>query len=132
MTKEELNNLSQEIWDISSYFDDTPWIANKKELKEDFNIHSINTPSHYWEIFEKIEEVSRETRILFLCSIFNKLCIEENKVYHFDTPFQAGMRYDAVMKNKGKFYLRDEDGDFGEIFTSVKFMQFINEFFGDI
>jgi len=126
MTKEEINKLSQEIEDVSRYFENKPWTGNQKLLKEDFDIGSLNTPKHYWKIIEEIEEVLREARILFLCSVFNRVCKEEGILYYFDTPYQASMRYDAVMKKEGSFYLLDEDGDFRDIFTSEKFAHFVN------
>lgn len=132
MIKEEINKLSQEIEDISNNFENIPWTGSVKLLKEDFDIDSINTPKHYWKIIEEIEEVLRETRIIFLCSVFNRVCIEEGKLYYFDTPFQAGMRYDAVMKKDGSFYLLDEDGDYKEIFTSENFAQFINDLYWEL
>ncbi len=68
-------------------------------------------------------EVLRETRLLFLYSILNMVCKESGKNYNFDNPFQANMKYSAVMKKEGRFYLLDEDGDYREIFTSEKFMR---------
>ena len=129
MTKEEINRLSQEIEDLSQNFEDKPWTENVKFLKENFDIGSINTPKHYWKMIDEIEEILRETRLLFLFSIFNRLCVEEGKLYYFDTPYQASMRYDAVMKKEGSFYLLDEDGDFREIFTSEKFAHFIKRLY---
>ncbi len=112
MTKEEINTLSQKIEDVSCYFENKPWTANVKLLKEEFNVESINTPNYYWEIIDEIEEVLRETRILFLCSVFNIICKEEGKLYYFKTPYQSNMRYDAIMKKEGSFYLLDEDGHY--------------------
>ena len=126
MLKEELNRLSQEIEDLSSHFEDKPWTENVKLLKEDFDIGSINKPKQYWKMIEEIEEVLRETRILFILSVFNRLCKEEGKLYNFETPYQASMRYDAVMKKDGNFYLLDEDGDFREIFSSESFAHFVH------
>jgi hypothetical protein len=132
MTKEEINKLSKEIEHISNNFDNEPWTGNAKMLKDNFDSTSIKTPKHYWKIIEEIEEVLRESRILFLCSVFNMICKEEGKLYYFDTPFQASMKYDAVMKNKGNFYLRDEDGDYTEIFTSENFARFISDLYWEL
>ena len=87
---------------------------------------SISTAKHYWKIIEEIEEILRETRLLFLFSVFDRVCKEEGKLYHFSTPYQANMRYDAVMKKEGSFYLLDEDGHYREIFASEAFARFIN------
>jgi hypothetical protein len=127
MTKEDLNKLSQEIDEISNNFEDKPWTDNVKLLKEDFDINSINTPSQYLKTLDELEEVLRETRLLFLYSVLNIVCKESGKNYNFDNPFQASMKYSAVMKKEGSFYLLDEDGDYGEIFTSEKFMRFIDD-----
>lgn len=127
MTQEELNKLSQEIEDISNNFELKPWTENIKLLKEDFNINEINTPNHYLKIIDEITEVLRETGVLFLYSVFNRVCKEERKLYYFDTPFQASMSYNAVMKKEGSFYLLDEDGDYREIFTSETFVRFIDD-----
>ncbi|TAG58426.1 MAG: hypothetical protein EAZ27_01545, partial [Cytophagales bacterium] len=132
MTKEEVNKLSKQIEDISSNFDDKPWTDNVKLLKNDFDTNLINTPNYYQEIVSELEEILRETRFLFLCSVFNLVCKEEGKPYYFDTPFQASMRYDAVMKKEGVFYLLDEDSDYREIFTSEIFMRFVNDLYWEL
>ncbi len=127
MTKEELKELSREIENISNNFEAKPWSDNIKLLKEDFDINKINTPKHYSKVIDEITEVLRETRLLFLYSVFNKVCEEEGKLYYFDTPFQANMSYSAVMKKEGSFYLLDEDKDYREIFTSEAFVRFIDD-----
>jgi len=126
MTKDK---LLQEIKDLSYHFEDKPWTGNVKLLKADFDINSISTPEHYWKIIEEMEEILRETRILFLYSIFNKVCIDEGKFYTFENPYQANMRYDAVMKKDGTFYIRDEDGHLREIFTTDKFAHHIHRLY---
>jgi len=132
MTKEEISKLSQNIEDISNYFQNKPWTENVKLLKEDFDINSIKTPKHYWETIDELAEVLREARLLFLCSVLNKVCVEDGKLYYFDTPFQASMRYDAVMKKEGSFYILDEDGDYKEIFTSETFTRFIDDLYWEL
>ena len=127
MTKEELKKLTKEIEKISNNFEDKPWTENIKFLKENFDINSISTPNHYLNIITELEEVLRETRLLFLYSVLNIVCKEEGKLYYFDKPYQAGMEYKGVMKKEGSFYLLDEDGHYREIFTSKEFMQFIDD-----
>lgn len=127
MTKEELIKLSQEIDKISKNFENKPWTENRKLLKEDFDINSINTPNHYLKTIDELEEVLRESRLLFLYSVLNIVCKESGKLYNFENPYQASMKYTGVMKNEGSFYLLDEDGDYGEIFTSENFMRFIDD-----
>ena len=127
MTKEELNKLTQEIEKVSNNFENKPWTENIKFLKENFDINSISTPNHYLKIIDELEEVLRETRLLFLYSVLNIVCKEEGKLYYFDKPYQLSMEYKGVVKKEGSFYLLDEDGHYREIFTSKEFMQFIDE-----
>ena len=127
MTKEDLKKLTKEIEKISNNFEDKPWTENVKFLKENFDINSISTPNHYLNIINDFEEVLRETRLLFLYSVLNVVCKEEEKLYNFDKPYQAGMEYKGVMKKEGNFYLLDEDGHYREIFTSKEFIQFIDD-----
>lgn len=127
MTKEEQNKLSQEIEDISNNFELKPFSDNVKLLKEDFYINKIKSPKQYLETIDEITEVLRQTRLLFLYSVFNKVCIEEDKLYYFDTPYQAAMSYSAIIKKGESFYLLDEDGDYSQTFTSEPFVQFIDD-----
>jgi len=127
MTKEELNKLSQEIEDISNNFELKPFSDNVKLLKEDFDINEIKTPKQYLETIDEITEVLRQTRLLFLYSVFNIVCKEEDKLYYFDTPYQAAMSYSAIIKKGESFYLLDEDGDYSQTFTSEPFVQFIDD-----
>ncbi|NOQ71782.1 MAG: hypothetical protein GQ574_07270 [Crocinitomix sp.] len=132
MTKEVVRKLSQEIEDISNNFENKPWTGNAKLLKEDFDINSISTPKKYSKTIDELEEILRETRLLFLYSVLNIVCKEVGKLYYFDTPFQASMRYDAVMKKEGSFYILDEDGDYSEIFTSESFTHFIDDLYWEL
>lgn len=132
MTKEKLKDLSEKIANISDNFEQKPWTENVKLLKEDFNVGSINTPKYYRGIIDELEEVLRESRLLFLYSIFNVVCKEEDKVYIFGSPYQASMIYDGVLKKEDSFYLRDEDGDYREISTSEKFVQFVDDLYWEI
>lgn len=132
MTKEEINKLSQDIEDISNNFEEKAWTDNVRLLKEDFDVSSIRTPNHYQKIINEIKEVLRESRLLFLYSVLDRVCKEEGKLYYFDTPYQANMIYDAVIKKEGTFHLRDEDGDYREIFTSESFEQFIDDLYWEL
>jgi hypothetical protein len=132
MTTEEKSKLSQEIEDISKNFENKPWTENVKLLKEDFDINSISTPKHYLKTIDELQEILRETRLLFIYSVLNKVCKEEGKLYNFDTPYQASMKYNAVMKKEGSFYIMDEDGDYSEIFTSEAFTQFIDDLYWEL
>jgi len=127
MTKEELNKLSQEIEDISNNFELKPFSDNVKLLKEDFDINKIKSSKQYLETIDEITEVLRQTRLLFLYSVFNIVCKEEDKLYYFDTPYQAAMSYSALIKKGESFYLLDEDGDYSQTFTSEPFVQFIDD-----
>lgn len=132
MTKEEVSNLSQEINDISNNFENKPWAENAKLLKENFDINSLSTPNHYLETIDQLTEVVREARLLFIYSVLHKVCVEEGTLYPFETPYQAGMSYSAVMKKEGSFYLLDEDGDYSEILTSETFMRFIDDLYWEL
>lgn len=132
MTKEELSKLSNEIEEISSNFENEPWTENRKLLKKEFISSSINTPNNYLNTLSELEEVLRETRLLFLYSVFNLVCKEEGKLYDFDKPYQAGMRYTAIMKKEDTFYLLDEDGDLKEMFVSENFVQFVDDSYWEL
>jgi hypothetical protein len=127
MTKEDLSKLSNEIEEISSNFENKPWTENRKLLKKEFDSSLIKSPNNYLNTLSELEEVVRETRLLFLYSVFNIVCKEEGKLYDFDRPYQAGMRYTAIMKKEDTFYLLDEDGHFNEMFVSEKFAQFVDD-----
>lgn len=127
MTKEELNKLSKEIEDISNNFELKPFSGNVKLLKEDFDINKIKSPKQYLETIDEITEVLRENRLLFLYSVFNLVCKEKDKLYYFDTPYQAAISYSAIIKKGESFYLLDEDGDYSQTFTSEPFVQFIDD-----
>lgn len=132
MTKEELSKLSNEIEEISSNFENEPWTENRKLLKKEFSSSSINTPNNYLNTLSDLEEVLRETRLLFLYSVFNLVCKEEGKLYDFDKPYQAGMKYTAIMKKEDTFYLLDEDGDLKEMFVSENFVQFVDDSYWEL
>jgi hypothetical protein len=132
MTQEELIKLSKEIDEISSNFENKPWTEKRKLLKKEFNIGSINSPNNYLQTLSELEEVIRETRLLFLYSVFNIVCKEEGKLYDFDNPYQAGMRYTAIMKKEDTFYLLDEDGDLKEMFVSENFVQFVDDTYWEL
>lgn len=126
MTKEQLNNFYQDIEKISENFEQKPFTENVKLLKENFKIDSLNTPNHYQSMIDELSEIIRESRVLFIYSVLNKVCEEDEKVYLFDVPYQASMNYIGVMKKEGSFYLQDEDKDFREIFSSEGFTHFID------
>lgn len=132
MTEKELMSLSSKIGDISKNFENQAWSSGSKLLRENFDIASINAPKHYNETIKDLEEVLRQCRLLFLYSIFNIVCKEEDKVYIFDTPYQASMTYDAIVKKENSFYLRDEDGDYREMFSSEKFVKFVDDLYWEV
>jgi hypothetical protein len=132
MTTGEKSKLSQEIEDISKNFENKPLTENFKLLKEDLDINSISTPNHYLKTIDKLQEILRETRLLFIYSVLNRVCKEEGKLYNFETPYQAAMKYSGVMKKEGSFYILDEDGDYSGIFTSEAFSQFIDDSYWEL
>lgn len=132
MTKEEINKLTQDIGDVSNNFDSKPFTENIRLLKEDFDLNILDTPQNYKDILDDISEILRQTRLLFLYSVLNKVCKQEEEIYAFKNPFQASMKYHGVMKKEQIFYLQDEDGAYREIFTSEKFVQFIDDEYWEI
>ena len=132
MPKDNLNQISQIIEDISGNFEDEPWTENMKLLRPDFDLNTIKSPKHYLDVMAEVRELSRQTRVMFLHSVFNKVCHTEGESYTFSTPYQAGMQYSAVMKKEGVFYILDEDGQFREMFTTEKFTQFIDDLYWEI
>ena len=127
MTKEKSNRIFREIEAITANFEDEPWTENVRLLKADFDVGKLERPKHYSEVISEVTEMLREARVLFLHSIFAKVCEKEGEPYSFSVPYQAGMKYGAVVKKEGSFYLLDEDGDYREIFTNENFTRFIDD-----
>ena len=127
MTKEKTNKIFREIEAIADNFEDEPWTENVRLLKADFDAGNLEKPKHYSEVISEVTEILREARLLFLHSVFAKVCEKEGESYSFSVPYQAGMKYSAVMKKEGSFYLLDEDGDYREIFTNENFVRFIDD-----
>lgn len=96
-------------------------------LKNDLKIDQLDQPSIYLDLLDDLEEVKRQTRVLFIHAVLNKVCIEAGKLYLFNGPYQASISYKGVLKGESTFYLKDEDGDFTEIFDSENFQQFIDD-----
>ena len=126
---EEIKKLSAEIESISKNFEDKPYTANIRLLRNDFDFKSLNSPSVYLDTIDKFEEILRQNRLLFLLSVFDRLCSEEGKLYYFENPYQASMKYTGIMKKDGSFYLLDEDGDYREMFVSERFVQFVDDLY---
>ncbi|MBL1408703.1 hypothetical protein [Sphingobacterium faecale] len=127
MINEQINKLSDELKKVASYFEEAPFGGGAKFLKDDIDLSTIDSPNDYLKIMEEMKELLRQSRILFLRSVLDKVCLEENKLYLFDFPYQAGMAYDAVIKQNGSFFLRDEDGHYREIFSSEEFVSFVDD-----
>lgn len=127
MNKNKMNELFKDLSAVNDNFEVEAITLNIKPIKENYDINSANNPKKYWRILEELQELSRQTRILFIHSALNKICIEEGKLYQFDDAFQASMEYTAVMKKENNFYLLDEDGDYREVFISENFARFIDE-----
>jgi hypothetical protein len=132
MTKQELEKLSETIENIAKYFEEKPFTENVKLLKDNFDVNTIKMPNHYLKAIDELDEILRETRFLFISSVLNKVCVEENTLYLFKTKFKASMEYDGVLKKDGNFYLRDEDFNYREIFTSNEFKQFIDDLYWEL
>ena len=90
-------------------------------------IDQLDQPSIYLDLLDDLEEVKRQTRVLFIHAVLNKVCIEAGKLYLFNGPYQASISYKGVLKEEGNFYLKDEDGVLTKIFDSENFQQFIDD-----
>lgn len=133
MTKEELNKLMESIKDITSNFEASPFSSSKTRfLRDDFDLDATKSPKRYWKPIEQLSELLREARILLIFSTLSRVCKVEGELYYFDTPFQAQMRYDGVMKKEDNFYLLDEDGHYRDVFTSERFAEFIDHMYWDM
>lgn len=127
MNQQQNTYLFNKIDKISNKFETTAFTGSNRLLKNDLKIDQLEEPSFYFDLLEDLEEVKRQTRVLFIHAILNKVCIEEGKLYLFNAPYQASMSYSGVLKKEGIFYLKDEDGDLREIFDSENFLQFIDD-----
>ncbi|MDR1847641.1 MAG: hypothetical protein LBR17_05940 [Bacteroidales bacterium] len=129
MTQEEKDKLIQAFERIEHHFDVNPYSANLTSLKDDFTLNDLDKEGslYYSESVETIGEYYHAACAIYIYSLLNEVCKKEEKLYYFDTPYQAGMRYDAVMKKENAFYLLDEDGHFRDVFSSEKFMQFVQQ-----
>lgn len=127
MTKEKLSEFANNVEKIAYNFEETPWTDNVKFLKEDFDIKKAESPKHYQEVLREFAELTRQTRLLFVMTVLEKVCIEEGKIYNFDVPYKANIEYTGVLKKDLTFYLVDEDGDFKDVFTSENFVHFIDD-----
>lgn len=127
MKQQQTPTLCNRIEKISDKFETNYYSSSNMLLKNKLTIDQFDEPSSYLELLEDLEEVKRQTRVLFIHAVLNKVCIEEGKLYLFNSPYQASMSYSGVMKKEGIFYLKDEDGDLREIFDSENFQQFIDD-----
>jgi hypothetical protein len=132
MKKDEIEKLAREIDSISSNFEDEAWTDNMRALKEDFDIRTIGNPKRYLEFMSEVSEILRQARVLFLHSAFNMVCEEEGIPYRFKAPYEANMKYSAVMKKNGVFFILDEDGQYREMFYTEKFAGFVENEYWEI
>ena len=127
MKQQHTPTLCNRIEKISDKFETIDLIPTKWFLKNDLKVDQFEQPSFYLDLLEDLEEVKRQTRVLFIHAVLNKVCVQEGKLYLFNAPYQASMSYSGVMKKEGTFYLKDEDGDLKEVFDSENFQQFIDD-----
>jgi hypothetical protein len=125
-------NLENAIPGIAEHYETEPWTENMRSLREDFDISSIKSPSHYVDAISEISEFLREARVLFIYSVFNVICREDGVPYPLKSSYTANQEYTAVMRKDGCFYLRDEDGAYRDIFTNEKFAQFVDDNYYEI
>ena len=129
MTNEEIAHLCHRLEDVDKNFEQKSYPGHMTPLKEDFNIRSLSTPNYYLKLMDEMNDMLRKSRVLFLNAVLDKVCIEEGKFYDFKQAFQSAMSYYAVTKKDGIFYLKDEDGDLREIFSSEEFVAFIDDLY---
>jgi hypothetical protein len=127
MTEHEIQELHREIEFVTGHFEVEPWTDNIRLLRPEYDANRTSNPKRYLDFVEKLSEILRQGRVLFLHSALNKVCLEEGMAYRFKTPYQANMTYSAVMKKGGSFYILDEDGHYREIFVTEKFARFVEE-----
>ena len=128
MEKKDLEVLTSEIKEVTDHYEDIAWSDNARLLKSDFDISSIKSPSSYLNTVNHLDEIIRETRLLFIFSVLIKVCIEDSKPYVFKVPYdEQADNYSAVVKKGDDFFLVDSDGDLREIFSNEKFMRFIDD-----
>ncbi|WP_397382393.1 hypothetical protein [Prosthecobacter sp.] len=129
MKQDEIQKLAREIESISNHFEEKPWTDNIRPLKDDFDMATIGDPKGYLEFISEANEILRQARVLFIYSVFNRVCEKDGIAYCFKAPYEANMKYSAVMKNDGSFYILDEDGHYRETFYTEKFARFVeNEY----
>lgn len=127
MKKDEIEKLVREIESVSSNFEDEACTDKVRLLKDGFDLKAIGGPKRYLEFISEVNELARQGRLLFLYSIFNRVCEKEGVTYRFKTPYQANMAYSAVMNKEGVFYILDGDGHYREIFCTEKFVHFVED-----
>ena len=132
MTNEEITHLCHRLEDVNKNFEQESYLGQIALLKEDFNIRSLSTPNYYLKLMDEMNDMLQKSRVLFLHAVLDKVCIEEGKFYDFEQPFQSAMSYYAVTKKGEIFYLKDEDGDLREIFTSEEFVAFIDDLYWEL
>ena len=129
MKKLEIEKLAREIESISNHFEDELLIGSMKILRENFSVDTLGDPNGYLDFISEIGEILRQARVLFIYSAFNRVCEKEGVEYRFKAPYKSNMKYSAVMKKDGIFYILDEDGDYRDIFCTEKFAEFVeNEY----
>ena len=127
MKKKDLEILTSEIKEVTDHFEDNAWSDNVRLLKSNFDIGSIKGPNSYLNTVNLLDEVLRETRLLFIFSVLKKVCLEDSKAYVFKVPYEQTDTYSAVMKKGEDFFLVDSDGDLRDVFSNGKFMRFIDD-----
>ena len=127
-----MKNLARTIEDVATNFESEPWSENVRLPKETFDIDTLKGPLHYSMLISDLDEVARQSRFLFLCSIFTLICKEEGVDYEFSQSYEAGMKYTGVKRQEGAFYIKDEDGHYRDIFTSAGFFRFIDDLYWEL
>lgn len=70
-------------------------------------IEYIKIPEKYHDIYTELNSIYNDTKLLFLESVFELFCNENNKIYNFQTRFNSDIPYQGIIKNNNKLYLID-------------------------
>lgn len=70
-------------------------------------IEYIKIPEKYYDVYTELNSIFNDTKLLFLESVFDLFCNENNKIYNFQTRFYSDITYQGIVKNNNKLYLID-------------------------
>lgn len=132
MDEKERDSFQQKINNLSKLFESKGLTSGMNPEHKNFDTSKLEDPNFYLELLDELEELKRQARVLFLHSVFKKLCVEEGKVYKFSYPFQAIKSYIGIFKKEEFYYLVDDNGGLGHCFYDENFQIFIDREFWEL